>query len=110
MLERHGVCPFLAQGLDESLGSAVGSWRVRPGADVPELEDSAGFGKGLGDTGRSVVTHHLTTFDALSVEPGHGPAEDADRRGLLLVSQNVHIGEPFGVVDGDIPSVIAHAS
>ena len=32
--EGHGVGPLLAEGLDESLGLAVGSGRVRPGADV----------------------------------------------------------------------------
>ena len=39
--------------------------------------DAAGLGKGLGDVGRSVVAHHLTALDALSVEPGHGAAQEA---------------------------------
>ncbi len=37
VLERHGVGPFLAEGLNEPLGLAVGPWRVGPGADVLEL-------------------------------------------------------------------------
>lgn len=57
-----------------AFGLAVGAWRVGPGANVLELEDAAGFGKGLGDVGRSVVAHHLTTLDAMTVEPGQCPS------------------------------------
>ena len=74
VLERHGVGPFLAKGLNELFGFAVGPWRVGPGANVLELEDAAGFGKGLGDVGRSVVAHHLSTLDAMTVEPGQCPS------------------------------------
>ena len=84
VLERHGVGPFLAKGLNEPFGFAVGPWRVGPGADVLELEDAAGFGKGLGDVGRSVVAHHLTTLDAMTVEPGKCPTQEADRCTQLL--------------------------
>ena len=62
VLERYGVGPFLAEGLNEPFGLAVGPWRVGPGADVLELEDAAGFSQGLGDGGRSVVAHHLMTL------------------------------------------------
>ena len=74
ILKRHGVGPFLAEGLNEPLGLAVGPWRVGLGADVLQLEGAAGFGKGLGDVGRSVVAHHLTTLDAKTVEPGQCPS------------------------------------
>lgn len=74
-----------------------------------ELEDAAGLGKGLGDVGRTVVAHHLTALDALAVEPGHGAAQEADRSGLLLISKNLHIGEPRGVVDGHVDPVVADA-
>ena len=84
VLKRHGVGPFLAEGLNEPLGLAVGPWRVGPGADVLQLEGAAGFGKGLGDVGRSVVAHHLTTLDAMTVEPGKCPTQEADRCTQLL--------------------------
>jgi len=109
VLERHRIGPFLAERLDEPLGLAVGARRVGPGADVLELEDAASLGKGLGDVGRAVIAHHLTALDALAVEPGHGPAEEADCRGLLLVSENLHIGEPRGVVDGHVDPVVTDA-
>ena len=71
-----------------------------------ELEDAAGFGKGLGDVGRSVIAHKLTALNALAIEPSHGPAREADSRGLLLVSENLDVGQPCGVVDGDIDPVV----
>jgi len=76
---------------------------------VRELEDAASIGKGLGDISRAVFAHHLTAFDALAVEPGHGPTEEADCRGLLLVSEDLHIGEPCGVVDGHVDPVVTDA-
>ena len=33
VLERYGVGPFVAEGLNEPFGLAVGPWRVGPGAD-----------------------------------------------------------------------------
>ena len=36
-------------------GLAVGAWHIRPVSNVPELEDAAGFGKGLEDGGRFVI-------------------------------------------------------
>ena len=73
VLERHVVGPFLAEDLNEPLGLVVGTWRMRPGVNVLEFEDAAGFGKGLGDLGRSVVAHPLMTLDAMTVEPGQCP-------------------------------------
>ncbi len=93
-----------------TLGFAVGAWRVGPGADVPELEDAASFGKCLGDVGRSVVAHHLTTLDALAVEPGQCPAQEADRCALLLIGQHLDVGEPCGVIDGNVDPVVTDAS
>jgi len=109
ILERHRIGPFLAEGLDEPLGLAVGARRVGPDADVLELEDAASLGKALGDVGRAVIAHHLTALDALAVEPGQGPAQEADRSGLLLISENLHIGEPRGDVDGHVDPVVTDA-
>ena len=70
VLERLGVGPSLAEGLNEPLGFAVGPWRVGPGLNALELEDAARFAKCLVDVGRPVVAHQLTTLDAMTVEPG----------------------------------------
>ncbi len=45
VLERHPVGPFPAEGLNESLGFAVGAGRVGPGADVLEAQGLASLGK-----------------------------------------------------------------
>ena len=105
VLERHGVGPFLAEGLNKPLGLAIGTWRVGPGADVFELENAAGFGKGLGDVGRSVVAHHLTTLDAMAVEPGQCTTQEANRCGLRLIGQNLDVSEPSGVINGHVDPV-----
>jgi hypothetical protein len=72
---------------------------------VLELEVAVGLGKGLGDVSRAVIAHHLAAVDALAVEPGHDPAQEADCRCLLLVSENLYAGEPCGVVDGHVGPV-----
>jgi hypothetical protein len=108
-LKRHGICPFPAERLDESLGLAVGSGRVGPGADVPQTQGAAGLGKRFGDVGRAVVAHHPPAFDPLTVEPGDCPAEKADHRWLLLIRQHLDRGQPGGVIHGDMDLVVADA-
>jgi len=109
VLEGHRVGPLPAEGLDKALGLAVGAGRVGPGADVLEAKGAAGFGKCFGDVGRAVVAHHLTALHALAVEPGHSPAQEADGRALLLVSEDLDVGQPCGVVDRYVDPVIAGA-
>ncbi len=99
VLEGHCTDPFFAEGLDVPFGLIVGASHVGPGTDVLDLEDAASLGKDPGDLGRPVDAHHLTAFDALAVEPGYGPASEADRCGFLLIRENLHIGELRGVVD-----------
>ena len=105
----HGVGPFPAERLDESLCLPVGSGRVGPGADVPQAQGPAGLGKRFGDIGRAVVAHYPPAFDPLAVEPGDCPAEKADHRWLLLVCQHLDIGQPCGVIHGDMDLVVADA-
>jgi len=107
--EGHGVGPLPAEGLDESLCFAVGSWRVGPGANVPQPQGAAGHGKRFGDVGRAVVAHHPAALDPLAVEPGDSTAEKADHRRLLLIRQHLDIGKPCGVIHGDVDLVVADA-
>jgi len=65
----HGIGLFLAEGLDEPLGLAVGSGCVGPGADVPPPEVTASLGERLGDVCRPVAAHYPAAFDPLVVEP-----------------------------------------
>lgn len=109
VLEGHRVGPLPADDLDKALGLAVGAGRVWPGADVLEAMGAAGFGKCFGDVGRAVVAHHLSAQHALAVEPGQSPAQEADGRALLLVSEYLDVGQPCGVVDRSVDPVIADA-
>jgi hypothetical protein len=49
----------------------------------------------------------LAALHALAVEPGHSPAQEADRCGLLFIRQRFHVGEPRGVVDRHMDAVLA---
>jgi hypothetical protein len=104
------MCPFLSEGLDEPLGLVVDSGCVGPGADVPQPEDTASLGERLGDVRRPVVAHHPAALDPLAVEPSDGTTEKADHRWLLLVCQHLDVGQPRGVIDGDMDLVVANAS
>jgi len=107
--EGHGVGPLLAEGLDETLGHPVGSGGVGPGANVPQPQGAAGFGKRFGDVGRAVVAHHPPAFDPLVVEPGDSTAEKADHRWLLLIRQYLDVGQAYGVIHGNMDLVVAEA-
>jgi len=108
-LERHRISTFNAEGLDEPLGHSVRAWRVRPGADVLEAEDSGRPCECVGKVGRAVVAYDLTAIDSLAIEPGQCSAQEANGCGLLLVSENLHIGRPCGVIDGHVDPVVAKA-
>ncbi len=109
VLEGHGVGPFPAQGLDKSLGLAVGAGRVGPGSDMAQSQGAASLGKGIGDIGGAVVAHHPAALDPLAVEPGKRPGEEADHGWFLLVLQYLDVRQPRGVVDGDMDLVVADA-
>ncbi len=72
-----------------------------------EAKEPARLGKAPGPVGRTLVRHQLVALHALAVEPRHSPAHKADRRGLLLVRQYLHVGQPRGVLDGDMHTVVA---
>jgi hypothetical protein len=108
--EGHGISPFLAKGLDNPLGLAVGSGCLGPGADEPQPEDTARLGERLRDVRRPVVAHHPAALDPLAFDPSDGTAEKANYRWLLLVCQNLDVGQSRGVIDGDMDLVLANAS
>lgn len=76
--------------------------------DVPQPEDMASLDERLGDVRRPVVAHHPAAFDPLAVEPGDSTAEKADHRWILLVGQHLYVGQPRGVIDGDMDLVVAN--
>jgi hypothetical protein len=86
---------------------AVGLRRVGSGAEVAKLAQPAGFGEDPGDVARNVVGHDALDADAAVAEPAAGADEKAARRGAALVLEDLDIGEPRGVVDGDVDDVPA---
>lgn len=81
----------------KSLEVAIGPWRLGPSTDVPELKGSEGFDKALGDLSQFVVTHHMTTVDALTVESCQCLARAAEGYALLLIRQHFDKGKSCGV-------------
>lgn len=94
VLEGHGLSPLPAEGLDQSIGLAVGTGRVGPGANVTELQGLASVGELVGNAGRPLVAHHSLARDPLAVEPGDGAAQKAHHGGLLLDGEDFDIGQP----------------
>ena len=43
----------------------------------------------------------------MAVEPGHSPAQEADRGGLLFVRQHFQVNQLGGIVDRNVHTVVA---
>ncbi len=56
-----------------------------------------------------VVTHIPTAVDSRAVEPGSSTAEKADHYCLLLISENLDISQPPGVINREMNLVVANA-
>lgn len=89
---------------------AVSPGRIRSGSNVLDAKSLGSFGKYPCDVGGPVIRHHLTAIDTLTVELDLSPGHKADRRGLLFVSKNLDLSQPYGAVDGYMNPVQAHAS
>lgn len=109
VLARHGVGPFLVNGLNKPPGLVFGTQRLGSGADVPELQDAAVFGNGLENVGRSVVPHHFTKPNAITVEPGQCPIYQVDRCDLLFIRQHLYVGKHCGVINSYLDQVLPDA-
>jgi hypothetical protein len=76
---------------------------------MPQSKGAASRSERLGDVGGTVVAHHPPALEPLAVEPGDSTAEKADHRWLLLVRQDLDVGQPGGVIHSDVNLVIADA-
>ncbi len=66
-----GVGPFAEQGLNEALSFAIGSWRIRPCADMADPGGIERIAEGAAFIGRAVIGHDAFWGDAI------GPEESA---------------------------------
>ena len=73
VLERHGVVPFLAKGLNEPFGFAVGPWRAGP-SDAQPSQQGWSPRESRRSTQRSRLRHRPTV--------GASPAPSCWPRGL----------------------------
>jgi hypothetical protein len=69
---------------------------------VAQAEQPAGLAKQARDVARAIVGHHPLDPDALALEPAQRTDQEAGGRLAFLVRQDLDIGEPRGVVDGDV--------
>ena len=76
---------------------------------MPQPQGAAILGERLGDVRRPVVGHHPAALDPLAVEPADSTSQKPDHRRLLLVRQQLGVGQPRGVINGDMDLVVAHA-
>jgi len=109
-LEGHGIGSFRKQGLDEPLGFAVGPWRVWLGADRLEIQGPTGFAPVTRAVGRAVVRKDPVAGDSLLVEPTHSSSQEANRGGLLLIGQHLHVHQARGVIHRHVDLLVAGAS
>src|SRR5690606_24870399 len=91
--------PAVGEGAVEALDLAVGLRSVGAGLLRPDAELGAGVPPGVGLVGRSVVRQDALDGDAAVGEPGHRPAQDADRGLGPLVVVDLGVGDAGVVVD-----------
>jgi len=65
---------------------------------------------GLGALRTSLIRQHLLACDVLAAKPCHGSNQKPDSGGLLLFGQNLGIGRPCRIVDGDVSIFVARTA
>ena len=109
-LEGHRIGPLAQECLDEPLSLAVGPGCVGLGAARLEIHCTAGFSPFTRAIGGAVVGEDTTAGDPLLAEPAHSPRQEADRGGLLLVGQHLHVSQASGVIHRHVDLLVAGAS
>jgi hypothetical protein len=74
---------------------------------MAEPRTGAGTAEVVRAIGRAVVGHDARHGDAVAREPAEGAVEEGDGAGLALVGQDLAVGEPCGIVDGDMQDLPA---
>ena len=98
----RAVVPASDEGADESFGFAVG---LRASGSHAEMFDAQGAARDRvhrRDVGATVVCHHGLDGDPVPLVEADRSAQEADRGGAFLVSEDLGIREAGGVVDRDV--------
>lgn len=106
-LVRHDVGPFRQESFDETLGLAVGLWRIGLGADGFQIQCPTGLSPVAGAVGGAVVREDPSACDPLLREPADCPGQEPNGRRSLLVGEHLDVGQAGGVIDGDVYFLVA---
>jgi hypothetical protein len=87
---------------DEALGLAVGLRPVSARAQVAQARRAASERVHRGPVGAAVVGHHALDAHAVGGEEPQRATQERDRRHRLLVGEHLDVGQPGGVIDGDV--------
>ncbi len=99
---RPGVLPFLGQRAVHALDLAVLPGAVGPRVD---MAGALGFEQRVelsAAVARAVVGHHALDPHAHAPEEAQAPAHERRAGALALVGQQLGVGDPAEVVDGDV--------
>lgn len=104
------VGPAPNEGLDEALGLSIGLWPIGFDGDVTDAIPLAGGLEEVRGIGLGVVGHDRSDSDTeLSIE-AEGFVKEEDRGLSGLAVEDLDMGEPRGVVDGDMCKLPADSS
>lgn len=106
---RPGVLPFLGQRAVHALDLAVLPGAVGPRVD---MAGALGFEQRVelsAAVARAVVGHHALDPHAHALEEAQAPAHERRAGALALVGQQLGVGDPAEVVDGDVQAGRARA-
>ena len=95
-----GVGPLAGDGLDETLGLAVGLGAIRFGGEMFEAELEAGGGEEFGAIGGAAIGEELLDGDAVSGVEAEGLVQSEEDAGGAFVREETSEGEARVIVDG----------
>ena len=105
------VSPLAQSGLNESLGFAIGTWRVRPSTDVFDFVALTSRTESPGLVARPIVGEQTTHVNPEARVPGQSRFEKSRCRNSFFVGSDLRESDPGVIVDGHVnilPSSISN--
>ncbi len=97
-----GVYPLAQRRLNEAFCLAIGARRSGPGPLVSDASQRERSLEEAARVGRLIVGHDALDRYTMAVEEAECVVEEGVGALLLLVGQNFGVGQPGGVVDGNV--------
>lgn len=102
---RQAIGPFAQKGLNEPFCLAIGLGRLGPGVDVADGQPPQCLSEWPRTISRTVIGHHPLDGYPLTSEPAQGAQEKPRCGRLALVGQHLDVGQPSGVIDGNMHEI-----